>query len=110
MTTLLHLLENGLLHEVGQISVDESDICLSWYEQEDVIYTGEDDLEGTEKTFLVLDVRVPEYSPERSYKIPYDSPVEFDGLEIHVKDAQGKDVCLSFQKLVDIDPEKFVKE
>ena len=109
MTTFHQLIQNGMLEGVGQVTVGGSELCQSWYETEEFIFLGKDDLDGIEKTVMRF-VSCPEFAPNIEFKIPYDSPVEFDGFDIHVKDISGKELCLSFQKIVDVDPESFVNK
>lgn len=103
--TLATLIDNGLLREVGQIEANGS-ICHSWRIEDDLIFKNQQDEEGTEVSFLILDFDDESYSRFR-----LDAEVIFDGLDLHViEDYSNRECTLSFQKLIDIDPEQFLNK
>lgn len=104
--TLKLLIDNGLLNNVGQITVDDDCVCRSWRIDDDLVFENEQDDEGKEIQFLVL-----EFDDESTSRFRLDAEVTFDGFDLHlVEDYSKTEQALSFQKIVDIDPELFLKK
>lgn len=100
--TLGKLIDNGLLREVGQITSNEI-VCYSWNIENDLIFKNDADSQGTEVDFLVL-----YFDNNGTLRFRLDSEVTFDELDLHVvEDYSKSEYTLSFQKLIDIDPENF---
>lgn len=103
--TLATLIDNGLLMEVGQIVADGS-VCNSWRIEDEHIFQNEKDEDGNEIKFLIL-----EFGDESYSRFRLDAEVIFDGFDLHVvEDYSNREQLLSFQKLVDIFPEDFLKK
>lgn len=100
--TLGKLIDNGLLDQVGQITANAS-VCHSWRIEDDIIFKDATD-EETEIQFLVL-----EFDDKSMSRFRLDTEVIFDGFDLLVVEYHSKsENTLSFQKLIDIDPEKFL--
>lgn len=91
-TTLQTLIDNGLLENVGQILINEDELtCRAW---------------AIEGKFLFL---YPEY--ERHFCFLLTAEVILNGFDLHIVEERSKvQQTLRFQKLVDIDPESFLKK
>lgn len=104
--TLGKLIDNGLLNQVGQITVANASVCRSWRFDDDIVFKDATDTEGTEIQFFVL-----EFDDQSTSRFRLDSEVIFDGFDLHVvEDYSKSEHTLSFQKLIDIDPEKFLNK
>lgn len=102
--TLGKLIDNGLLDQVGQITANDS-ACHSWRIDDDIIFKDATD-EEKEIQFLVL-----EFDDQSTSRFRLDVEVIFDGFDLHVvEDYSKSEHTLSFQKLIDIDPEKFLNK
>ena len=101
--TLKTLIDNGLLAETGQIECDGS-VCHSWRIENDIVFKNEQDTEGTEIFFLILD-----FPDESCSRFQLETEVIFDGFDLHVvEDYSRKECILNFQKITDIFPEDFL--
>lgn len=104
--TLQKLIDNGILSHVSQITVDGDCVCRSWRIDNDLVFKNEQDDEGKEIEFLFL-----EFDDESSSRFRLDTPVIFDGFDLHLKeDYSQSEISISFQKTVDVFPEDFLNK
>ena len=105
MPTFKELIDNGLLDNVSQITVNVNLVCYSWnIESVDGVNP---EITIGEKAVLTL-----HFDDESPSEFDLDQDVVFDGLDICVKENSQKEkddiTYMSFQRCEYIDAEKFV--
>jgi hypothetical protein len=104
--TLQKLIDNGILNHVSQITVDGDCVCRSWMIENDLVFKNEQDEDGTEIEFLIL-----EFDDESSSRFRLDTPVIFVDGDLHLKeDYSQSEISIRFQKTVDVFPKDFLNK
>jgi hypothetical protein len=88
--TLGQLIDNGLLNEVGQITLNDEMFGHSHWVDEDL---------------RALKVSVDD---GRTFTFPLNQEIEINGLDVVARNIQNTSFVLSFEKTVSVDPSQFI--
>jgi hypothetical protein len=98
--TLSQLVNNGLLNEIGQISLNDEMYSHSYYIEENDTRTLNLNNEDLRELKIALD-------DGRVFTFPLNQEIEINGLDVIARNIRNTSFVLSFEKTVSVDPSQF---